>query len=203
MNNIVKYGNLTIVFVWSLWIMLSYFFTDSNAASLGDASAVTTKYVTAFLLNILVLVYFFNKSSVHFVYLVIYTMLGVVAAFILYNESLNTFPRFENENIVVKSVAGDVPSWVTLILITLFIIENRIKNTRLLGFILLCIIVIGIGHLTKQPKLYGYFAGVMTGVAAPTAIMMFHLVVYKIVDNNPNLSRLGNFIYRLKNKAVI
>lgn len=196
MNVVVKYGNLVIVFVWSIWIMISYFITDINFASLGDASAVTTKYVTAFLLNILVLMYAFKRISIHFIYLLIYTMIGVVAAFLLYEESLNTFPRFELD--AVKSVSDDVPSWITLILMALLILENRIKSTKLLAFILLCILIIGFGHITHQPKLYGYFEGVMTGVAAPTTIMLFHLVFYKIVDNNPNLSRIGYFIYNIR-----
>jgi len=201
-TNIIKYGNLVIVFVWSFWIMASYFFHDSLVASLGDPSAVTTKFVTAFLINILVLMYFFRKRTLPFLYLLIYTIVGVVAAFLLYNESLNTFPRFEDENIAIKSVASDVPSWVTLILILLFIIESKLKNSKILLFILLCLTTIAIGHLSNTPKLYGYFQGIMTGVAAPTAIMLFHLVIYKIVDNTPNLSKIGNWIYELRTKTL-
>lgn len=165
-------------------VFLGHAINDPLLTSFGEKK-VTMKFVTAFLFVLSTLTLVVKRMRTFISIAIIITASYTYSSW-LFNKAKPLFlPIFEDGEII-KSLDGDIPSWMTLVAFMIFAIGNLTKQKNYYKMLVLISIVAFVGHLTKVQFMYYFVDGFSTGMAINTAILFSHIAAYKLIDDEQN-----------------
>lgn len=192
-----KFGKKLILFIIFFVVFLVMFghYTNNQSLTSFGTEKVTMKFVTAFLFLLSGISLMINKKWVSIS--IIVTCIYVVSSWLI-NESKPLFlPIFEGVD-AIRSIHGDVPSWMTIVTFLLFATAELTEKLSIYKLVGLQAIVAVVGHALDIPFMFNYMEGISTGMAFNTSILFFHLAAYRLVKDKGVIQLEP--IDRLKNK---